>query len=283
MNDGMSMTLEDLLSENTAADITEADGAEAPTYNSTAETRAPQCSIGWNPWHGCTKISPGCLNCYVYRRDETFGISDRSGTCRKTSAFSLPRKRRRDGSLRIAPGSTVMTCFTSDFLLPDADEWRGECWDMMRERRDCRFVFFTKRIDRLDRCLPSDWEDGYENVTIGCTVENRQMAEYRLPIFLSQPLRHRIIVAEPLLESLDISRYLGGVDEVIVGGESGDGARCCDYAWVLDLRRQCIEHGTAFSYHQTGARLIKNGRIYNIPRAHQLSQAKRARIDWSAR
>lgn len=143
--------------------------------------------------------------------------------------------------------------------------------------------FFTKRIDRLDRCLPSDWEDGYENVTIGCTVENRQMAEYRLPIFLSQPLRHRIIVAEPLLESLDISRYLGGVDEVIVGGESGDGARCCDYAWVLDLRRQCIEHGTAFSYHQTGARLIKNGRIYNIPRAHQLSQAKRARIDWSAR
>ena len=280
MNDGMSMTLEDLLSENTAADITEADGAEAPTYNSTAETRAAQCSIGWNPWHGCTKISPGCLNCYVYRRDETFGISDRSGTCRKTSAFSLPRKRRRDGSLRVAPGSTVMTCFTSDFLLPDADEWRGECWDMMRERR---FVFFTKRIDRLDRCLPSDWEDGYENVTIGCTVENRQMAEYRLPIFLSQPLRHRIIVAEPLLESLDISRYLGGVDEVIVGGESGDGARCCDYAWVLDLRRQCIEHGTAFSYHQTGARLIKNGRIYNIPRAHQLSQAKRARIDWSAR
>ena len=237
----------------------------------------------WNPWHGCTKISPGCLNCYVYRRDETFGISDRSRTCRKTSAFSLPRKRRRDGSLRVAPGSTVMTCFTSDFLLPDADEWRGECWDMMRERRDCRFVFFTKRIDRLDRCLPSDWEDGYENVTIGCTVENRQMAEYRLPIFLSQPLRHRIIVAEPLLESLDISRYLGGVDEVIVGGESGDGARCCDYAWVLDLRRQCIEHGTAFSYHQTGARLIKNGRIYNIPRAHQLSQAKRARIDWSAR
>ena len=280
MNDGMSMTPEDLLSENTSADITEADGAEAPTYNSTAETRAAQCSIGWNPWHGCTKISPGCLNCYVYRRDETFGISD---TCRKTSAFSLPRKRRRDGSLRIAPGSTVMTCFTSDFLLPDADEWRGECWDMMRERRDCRFVFFTKRIDRLDRCLPSDWEDGYENVTIGCTVENRQMAEYRLPIFLSQPLRHRIIVAEPLLESLDISRYLGGVDEVIVGGESGDGARCCDYAWVLDLRRQCIEHGTAFSYHQTGARLIKNGRIYNIPRAHQLSQAKRARIDWSAR
>lgn len=106
MNDGMSMTLEDLLSENTAADITEADGAEAPTYNSTAETRAAQCSIGWNPWHGCTKISPGCLNCYVYRRDETFGISDRSGTCRKTSAFSLPRKRRRDAaseSHRAAP------------------------------------------------------------------------------------------------------------------------------------------------------------------------------------
>lgn len=86
----------------------------------------------------------------------------------------------------------MFTCFTSDFLLKDADEWRGECWKMMRERRDCWFYFFTKRIDRLEECLPPDWGEGYDNVLIGCTVENQSMADYRLPIFRALPVKHRV-------------------------------------------------------------------------------------------
>ena len=64
-------------------------------------------------------------------------------------------------------------------------------------------------------------------------------------------------------------------------GESGPDARPCDFQWVLDLRRQCIENGAAFSYHQTGARLIKDGKEYQIPRKLQHTQARKAHLDFS--
>ena len=122
----------------------------------------------WNPWHGCTKYSEGCRYCYVYRQN-----------------FNLPVKKKRDGTMKIAPGSIVMTCFTSDFLLKDADEWRDECWKMIKSRDDCMFYFFTKRIERFPECVPADWGDGYENVIVGCTCENQDRADFRLPIFAS--------------------------------------------------------------------------------------------------
>ena len=81
----------------------------------------------WNPWHGCTKISPGCKYCYVYRQDEMYGSATQSSLCRKTGAFDLPIRKKRDGSYKIDPGKIVFTCFTSDFLLKDADPWREEC------------------------------------------------------------------------------------------------------------------------------------------------------------
>jgi protein gp37 len=66
-----------------------------------------------------------------------------------------------------------------------------------------------------------------------------------------------------------------------VGGESGDDARICDYDWVLDIREQCMRAGAGFSYHQTGAKLMKNGRLYHIPKDKQEDQAHRAGIDIS--
>ena len=97
----------------------------------------------WNPWHGCTKVSPGCKYCYVYRQDEAYGSEISSSLCRKNGAFNLPLKKKRDGSYRIPSGALVFTCFTSDFLLEDADAWRPECFAMMKERSDCFFYFFT--------------------------------------------------------------------------------------------------------------------------------------------
>ena len=135
----------------------------------------------WNPWHGCTKISPGCKFCYVYRQDEMYGNPTASSRCTKNAAFDLPVQRGR-GGYKIPPGRIILTCFTSDFLLKDADPWRQDCWRMMRERSDCWFYFFTKRIDRLAECLPPDWGEGYDNVMIGCTVENQERADFRLPI-----------------------------------------------------------------------------------------------------
>ena len=152
---------------------------------------------------------------------------------------------------------------------------------MMRQRSDCWFYFFTKRIDRLEKCLPPDWGSGYDNVLIGCTVENQERADFRLPIFLSLPIKHRSIICAPLLEALDISRYLSrDIEEVSVGGESGREARVCDYDWILDIRQQCVAANVPFCFHQTGAHFIKQGRLYNIPRDHQISQANRAGIDF---
>ena len=67
---------------------------------------------------------------------------------------------------------------------------------------------------------------------------------------------------------------------VSVGGESGPNARPCDYDWVLDLQAQCLKYGVGFHYHQTGARLIKDGREYRIPRRQQHKQAHKAHLDF---
>ena len=175
----------------------------------------------------------------------------------------------------------VYTCFTSDFLLKDADPWRPECWEMMKRRSDLWFFFFTKRIDRFMECVPDDWGDGYDNVIVGCTVENQAMADYRLPIFLSLPIKRKSIIVAPLLSAIDLTPYLDkSIDEVSVGGESGVDARPCDFDWILDIRKQCIAKDVAFRFHQTGARFIKDGKMYRIPRRYQLSQAHKADIDY---
>lgn len=235
----------------------------------------------WNPWHGCTKLSDGCKYCYVYRQDAMYGSSIPSRLCRKTHAFTLPIQRKRDGSYRIPTGKVVFTCFTSDFLLEDADIWREDCWKMIRQRSDCWFYFFTKRIDRLEQCLPSDWGAGYENVLIGCTVENQDRADYRLPIFQRLPIKHRSIMVSPILEAVDLSAYLDdGIEEVCVGGESGEQARPCHYEWVLDIREQCMQKNVPFRFHQTGAHFIKDGKYYRIRRKDQIPQAHKANINY---
>ena len=101
------------------------------------------------------------------------------------------------------------------------------------------FLILTKRIDRFPVSLPEDWGEGYDNVNIGCTVENQALADYRLPMFLSYPMKRRFIACAPLLETIDLTRYLHGVDHVTVGGETGREARVCDYEWVLNIREQC--------------------------------------------
>ncbi len=235
--------------------------------------------VTWNPWHGCHKLSAGCKNCYVYRMDAARGKD--AAAVVKTGAFDLPLRRARNGSYKIPSGTTVYTCFTSDFFIEEADAWRPDAWAMMRERRDLRFFFITKRIDRLARCVPGDWGEGYENVAVGCTLENQAMADYRLPIFRDAPVRTKYVICEPLLGPIDMSKHLGPwASCVVAGGESGLEARPCDFAWVLAVREQCVGVGVPFRFRQTGARFIKDGRAYRIERKHQHAQAKKAHIDY---
>ncbi len=232
----------------------------------------------WNPWHGCRKISEGCRHCYVYRTDSRYGRD--SSVPEKNKNFDLPLHKDRSGSYKIRSGELVYTCFTSDFFLDAADQWRGEAWDIMRIRSDLRYLIITKRIDRFEQCVPDDWGDGWDNVCICCTCENQDRADYRLPTFLQAPIRHRQIVCEPLLGRVDLSRYLGGwIEGVVVGGESGNEARLCDYDWVLDIRNQCRLKDVPFHFKQTGALFRKDGRVFRVPRRFQHAQAAKAGID----
>ncbi len=250
-----------------------------------SDPRQPE-SVTWNLWHGCTKVSPGCAHCYMFRRDEAVGRD--ASRLYKTRAFDLPvlvcRAGEWRGLYKIPSGSCFYTCFSSDFFHADADGWRTEAWSMIRERSDCSFFMITKRPERIEACLPADWGEGWEHVTIAVTCENQVMADKRLPVYLGLTLRHRAVMIEPMLTPVDLRKYLcedGGraIESVSVGGESGPDARPSDYAWVLDVRDQCALYGVAFSYHQTGARLIRGGREYRIPRARQREQAKKAGID----
>lgn len=238
-------------------------------------------TANWNPWHGCKKISTGCKYCYVYRQDSRYNPLIQSSEVRKTSSFELPLKRKRDKSFKLESGTLVFTCFTSDFFVDDADDWRTEAWKMIKERNDLIFYIFTKRIDRFEVSLPNDWGNGYDNVIIGCTIENQDRADYRIPIFKSLPIKHKTIICAPLLERIDLRGYLDPtIEEVAASGESGNEARICDYEWVLDLREQCVNADIPFCFHQTGAKFLKNGKLYRINRRFQIIQAKKAGIDY---
>ena len=206
-------------------------------------------STSWNLWHGCKKCSPGCWHCYVYRRDAEFGKD--TSVVHKTKAFRKPVQKYRTGphkgAYKSPSGTTFLTCFTSDFFIADADEWRPEAWEIMRERSDCYFYMITKRPERILNALPSDWGEGYENVHICCTCENQRMTDKRLPIYLELPLPNKSIIHEPMLEQINIRPYLEKygpqISSVSCGGESGPDARICDYGWVLDTHMQCVEYG----------------------------------------
>lgn len=88
--------------------------------------------IFWNPWHGCHKISDGCKNCYMFRRDEEFGKD--SNIVSKTSNFNLPLKRTRFGEYKLLTKERVYVCMTSDFFIEEADEWREEVWSIIKKR-----------------------------------------------------------------------------------------------------------------------------------------------------
>ena len=237
----------------------------------------------WNPWHGCKRVSAGCKNCYVYRMDGAFGRD--SSIVEKTKAFDYPVKKNKYGEYKLScSDSPVYVCLSSDFFIDEADKWRSEIWEMIKTRSDIDFKIITKRIERFAECIPEDWGEGYENVTVICTCEDQEMADKRLPIFLEVPIRHREIIHEPMLESIEISQYLnsGKIEKVSCGGESGENARVCKYDWVVNTRNQCVLHNVSFVFRQTGANFIKDGKTYHISRDKQISQAEKAGINFKA-
>lgn len=231
----------------------------------------------WNPWRGCKRYSEGCKYCYIHKGD--FKRKINTNDIVKTEDFYKPIEKLKKGSYKIKSG-LVYLCFSSDFLIEEADLWRGECWEMIKERSDLTFLFLTKRIDRFLDCIPNDWNDGYDNVIVCCTVENQENADYKLSVFKELPIKHKCITAQPLLEKINIEKYLDDIELVVVGGESDYNARALDYDWVLDIREQCIRKNVNFEFRQCGTHFIKDGKKYTL-QVHQLTkQARLADINY---
>ena len=230
-------------------------------------------SVSWNPWHGCRKISEGCRHCYVYRQDALHERDSREVV--RTAAFGLPVRRGRDGRFRIPPGERVYTCFTSDFLVEEADGWRAAAWEMMRLRRDLEFFFITKRIGRLREQLPPDWGDGWENVFFNVTCENQKRADERIPIMFKLPFKHKGIMAAPFVGAVSIRDYLpaGQIEQVIAGGENYDGSRPLEYEWVKTLYDECVAADVTFCFIETGTNFVKDGKTWHLPDKRRQSYA----------
>jgi protein gp37 len=168
---------------------------------------------------------------------------------------------------------------------PQLDPWREEMWALIRESTWIRFQLLTKRADRIAKCLPPDWGEGYKNVWLGVSVEDQEWADKRIPHLLNVPAAVRFISYEPALASLDLERYLwgtvsdtagyfdrngkersGGIGGqtitarpqnllhlAIQGGESGPNFRPMDMAWARSLRDQCVAAGVAYFFKQQAA------------------------------
>ncbi len=235
----------------------------------------------WNPWRGCHKKSEGCKNCYIHRANNRKGIN--TDIIYKTEEFYKPVEKDKKGNYKIKSGQTVYLCFNSDFLIAEADEWRREVWEMIRVREDLNFLFLTKRIERFTAGLPEDFRNGFDNVTVCVSVEDQLRADERIPVLKELPVKHKLIILQPMLERIDISKYLDAAfDCVVVGGESGSNVRPLHYEWVLDIRDQCMKTNVNFEFRQVGSVFIKDGAEYKVQRQYLCSQARKANINYSA-
>ena len=235
----------------------------------------------WNPWHGCVRCSEGCQNCYMFFLDE---MRDKDGAeIYLTSNAGYPLSKDRKGRYKIQSGEMISVCMTSDFFLEEADEWRQDAWNVMRERSDVIFYLLTKRPHRVEKCLPPDWGDGWANIFFNVTCENQRRADERIPLLLELPFRHKGLSCAPLLGPVSIKKYLGSgqIERVTCGGENYGGRRPCDFEWVKSLREECAAHDITFCFLETGTVFIKDGKRYTLKgKRLQTSQALKSGMNY---
>ncbi len=220
----------------------------------------------WNPWHGCRKISEGCKNCYMYYLDKKYSDANGAIIYKSKNNFEYPLKKDRQGEYKIKAGEQIRVCMTSDFFLEEADEWRMQAWDIIKKRSDVKFFILTKRANRIKSNLPSDWNEGYENVILNVTAENQKRADERIPILLDIKAKHKGVMVAPFIDKVDIEKYLktGQIEQVICGGENYDGSRICNFDWVKKLSKDCIDNNVTFCFMETGTNFVKDDKLYHL-------------------
>lgn len=235
----------------------------------------------WNPVTGCTKISPGCKYCYAERAARR--LAGRFGYPVNEPFRVTLHPDRLDQPLRWREPRMILVCSMSDLFHEDIPtEFIIRIFDTIRATPHHIYQVLTKRPARMLSLLKhplgmlTAWP--LPNVWLGVTAENQQTADKRIPLLLQTPAAVRFVSCEPLLGSVDLSRYLscpecGGsgyavnghgsgepcgcnagpwLDWVIVGGESGPGARPMHPDWVRSLRDQAQAAGISFLFKQWG-------------------------------
>ncbi len=232
----------------------------------------------WNPVTGCTKVSPGCDNCYA----ETFSERFRGTPGHYfEGGFDIQfRPDKLDQPLRWKKPRRIFVNSMSDLFHNDIpDEYIAKVWAVMGLARHHTFQVLTKRHGRMQALLSSPsfpeliakcnpiWPEGFSlalplpNVWLGVSTEDQKWADIRVPALLDTPAAVRFISAEPLLGPIDLRDHLPhftdlgsppSLDWVIVGGESGHNARPMHPAWATSLRDQCATAEVPFLFKQWG-------------------------------
>lgn len=200
----------------------------------------------WNPWHGCKKVSAGCKFCYMYRDKERFKQDPTNVLRSVSSTFNKPLTWKQPG--------LVFTCSWSDFFIEEADQWRGDAWQIIKQTPWLTYQILTKRPERVLNHLPDDWGECYPNVWLGVSAEDQGTLNIRVRILANIPAMVRFLSLEPLLSRIEFLEAMNGDDEsiypfdrihwVIVGGESGNDEgkylyRPCEHYWIDSLVYQC--------------------------------------------
>jgi protein gp37 len=211
----------------------------------------------WNPVTGCTKISSGCQHCYaerMARRLKAMGQANyRNGFRVATHARAL------DLPLRWKQPQAVFVNSMSDLFHQGVPaEFILRVFEVMNQARQHRYQVLTKRAERLAELAPRlPWAP---HIWMGVTVESRQYLD-RIDRLRGTGAHVKFLSIEPLLSAMP-GLDLAGIDWVIVGGESGPGARPMDASWVTDIRDQCAAAGVAFFFKQWGGfNKKKHGRV----------------------
>jgi protein gp37 len=233
----------------------------------TTGTKIEWTEMTWNPTVGCTKISPGCKNCYAEKMAERLMSMRTPGYENGFQLTLLPN--RLDDPLSRKKPTVYFVNSMSDLFHEDVPfQYIDSVFEVVRRAHWHTFQILTKRADRLaeyfqDRVAP-------DNAWMGVSVEDRKYGLPRIDRLRQVPARVRFLSVEPLLEDLG-KMDLTGIHWVIVGGESGPKARPMQPRWVLSIQEQCEEQDAAFFFKQWGGwgadgkRRAKksNGRLIN--------------------
>lgn len=233
----------------------------------TTGTKIEWTEMTWNPTVGCTKISPGCKNCYAEKMAERLMAMHTPGYENGFQLTLLPN-RLNDPLSRKKPTVYFVNSMSDLFHEDVPFHYIDSVFEVVRRAHWHTFQILTKRADRLaeyfeDRVAP-------DNAWMGVSVEDRKYGLPRIDHLRQVPARVRFLSVEPLLEDLG-EMNLTGIHWVIVGGESGPKARPMQPDWVLSIQEQCEEQDAAFFFKQWGGwgadgkRRAKksNGRLIN--------------------